>query len=178
MRLQSGEVDCTYPPKKTPLVSNVLKDMATPSKTTSHFYTQWRESGGTFIRFEVTVGSDSLSFVGEAKPELDPYFIKFSPSYFMDDHMIDVQMQCQPTGKQHFYCEGTQGSYRKGTVIYQREKKKIFDLSFYGIPDSAAADASEELVFRIYSDGRYIHTVYYRNAQAIERLSEHYPIAQ
>jgi hypothetical protein len=120
------------------------------------------------MRFEVTVGDKSMAFMGQAQPALDPYFVRFSPSTLQSDHMIDVDMQCHPAGISRYSCQ-ERHSHKKVTVIYHRTGIRAFDLKVYD---------QGSLEFYIYSDGRYIHTRYYRHGQIIESASEHYPIAR
>ena len=119
------------------------------------------------MRFEVTVGDHSIAFIGHAQPALDPYFVRFSPSALESDHMIDVEMQCQPVGESRYTCQDKY-TQRKVTVVYHRTSAKAFDLKVYD---------ETLLEFHLYSDGRYVHTLYYRAGEILERLSEHYPIA-
>jgi len=164
-RLAAGETDCTFPPKEPTTTTPTQTDAAAPS-TTAHFYTQWRNRGGIRMRFEVTVGEESMAFMGQAQPALDPYFVRFSPSALQSDHMIDVDMQCQPAGVSRYHCQDKY-THRKVTVAYHRTGANIFDLKVY---------EGKSLAFHIYSDRLHIHTRYYHHDQIIKRLSEHYPI--
>jgi len=171
-RLTAGEVDCTYPPQKsspsqkasTPAPAQTTTPP--PHATPAHFYTQWRERGGIRMRFEVTVGDDRMAFIGQAQPALDPYFFRFDPTTLESDHMLDATMHCQPADTSRYSCQDRY-THQTMTVDYHRTDTKTFDLKLYdgSIP-----------VFRIYSDNRYVYTLYYRAGEVIERLSEHYPI--
>ncbi len=165
-RLASGEQDCTFPKKSSTTTTSIQSD-TTQDTIPTHFYTQWRKREGIRLRFEVTVGDHSIAFIGHARPALDPYFVRFSPSALESDHMIDVEMQCQPVGESRYACQDKY-TQRKVTVVYHRTAAKAFDLKVYD---------KTLLAFHLYSDGRYVHTLYYRAGEILERLSEHYPIA-
>jgi len=141
------------------------------------FHTVW-DGSDIRKRFSIIAGKRSLSLVGESRPALDPYYIRFQPSGIEGDHLIETRMKCHTQSPQKYICEhDTTGVYRHATILYRYETHRRFDLRFRALEAQAPSGASESLIFRAYSDGHVVHLEYYHHGHIIPQLTERYPIA-
>ena len=99
----------------------------------------------------------SLSVVGESRPELDPYYIRFSSDLLDGDHMITTHMPCQKKKSNRYICQNdSMGEYQHATIIYRRRKGRRFDFRLFVTPAEAPAGTPEHLEFSVRSDGRFL----------------------
>lgn len=163
-RLSAGEVDCTYPHgglikdrDNTPNNKNQTPPTKFYNKTDT-YWTLWQNRGGIQMRFRLMVGERSFSFVGYSRPELDPYYIKLSPTKLSDDHIIGAgNMSCSTNSNREYICRYTHGygEYETLKAIYHKNGKRKFDLKIYALR-TKSPNAQRGLILHLYSNGRYV----------------------
>ena len=139
-------------------------------------YTTWRPMGAHRVRYKVKSRPDYFSFEAEADPKLNYYGFYFNGREFFSEHYMGLEMKCHRELPGQYRCSATENWMvpQKGTIIYRPQGKGRFDFLIYD--GFAGAKKPPKLFLRIYSDGKHLYELIYKEGRIIEKDSHIYPL--
>jgi len=186
--LKVGVQECDSSSPATSSYQKSLLSSSIPSKQSTVFYTTWKplKNSGRFLghhyRYKIVTRPGYFLFSAEANPPLDPTGIVFdlSKESSYDGLGESTPMHCEEESRDQYRCSCPEKTFISGgkcsdrTIIYRENGGKGFDFLVY----SGVTGKGEKqiLLFRIYSDGKFLYDLSYKNGQINQKKSETWPI--
>ena len=139
-------------------------------------YTTWHPMGAHRVRYKVVSRPEHFSFEAEADPKLNYYGFYFNGREFFSEHYMGLEMKCHKELPGQYRCLATENwmGPQRGTIIYRPEGKGRFDFLIYD--GFTGAKKRPELFLRIYSDGKNLYELRYKQGKIIDKDSHIYPL--